>query len=105
LIDLGRWQSTVVATYSEFGRRPRENQSSGTDHGTASNHFVLGGAVKGGLYGDHPALDRLDANGNLAFALDFRAYYATFLERWWGMDSEAVLGRRYATLDFIPKLA
>jgi len=105
LIDIGRWQSSVVATYSEFGRRPRENQSGGTDHGTASSHFVLGGAVKGGLYGDHPALDRLDANGNLAFAVDFRAYYATFLERWWGMDSEAVLGRRFATLDFIPNLA
>ncbi len=105
LIDIGRWESTVVATYSEFGRRPRENQSGGTDHGTASNHFVLGGAVKGGLYGDHPALDRLDANGNLPFAIDFRAYYATFLERWWGMDSQAVLGRRFASLDFVPKLA
>ena len=104
LIDIGRWQSTVIATYSEFGRRPHENQSAGTDHGTASSHFVLGGAVKGGLYGEHPALDRLDANGNIAFAVDFRAYYATFLERWWGIDSQAVLGQRFVPLDFVPKL-
>jgi uncharacterized protein (DUF1501 family) len=104
LVDMGRWQSTVVATYSEFGRRPRENQSGGTDHGTAASHFVLGGAVKGGLYGAHPALDRLDANGNLPFAVDFRAYYATFLERWWGMDARAVLGREFAPLELLPKL-
>ncbi|HSE00916.1 MAG TPA: DUF1501 domain-containing protein, partial [Burkholderiales bacterium] len=48
LVELGRWDSTLVMTYSEFGRRPRENLSSGTDHGTASAHFLLGGRVKGG---------------------------------------------------------
>ena len=86
----------MIATYAEFGRRPHENQSGGTDHGTSSAHFVLGGAVKGGLYGAAPALDRLDGNGNLPFAVDFRSYYATFLERWWGIDSKAVLGGRHA---------
>jgi uncharacterized protein (DUF1501 family) len=105
LIDMGRWQSTVIATYSEFGRRPRENQSGGTDHGTAASHFVLGGAVNGGLYGAHPALDRLDANGNLPFAVDFRAYYATFLERWLALDARAVLGRDFGSLELLPKLA
>ena len=49
LVELGRWNSTFVATYAEFGRRPRENQSAGTDHGTASAHFVMGGRVAGGL--------------------------------------------------------
>jgi uncharacterized protein (DUF1501 family) len=101
LEETGRWDSTVIATYSEFGRRPRENQSAGTDHGTAGVHFVLGGAVKGGLYGAAPALDRLDANGNLPFAVDFRAYYATFLERWWSIDARAVLGARHETLAFL----
>ena len=38
----------------------------------------------------------LDGNGNLPFAVDFRSYYATFLERWWGIDSSAVLGGRFA---------
>ena len=101
LIETGRWNSTLVATYSEFGRRPQENQSGGTDHGTSSTHFVMGGAVRGGMYGPPPSLDRLDGNGNLPFAVDFRAYYATFLERWWGMDSPAVLGGRFKPLDFI----
>jgi uncharacterized protein (DUF1501 family) len=57
--------------------------------------------VRGGLHGAEPALDRLDANGNLAHAVDFRAYYATFLERWWGMDSRAVLGARFAPLELV----
>jgi len=101
LIEAGRWDSTLISTYAEFGRRPRENQSSGTDHGTSSAHLVLGGAVKGGLHGALPALDRLDGNGNLPFAVDFRSYYATFLERWWGIDSAAILGSRFKALDFI----
>jgi uncharacterized protein (DUF1501 family) len=101
LVEAGRWNTTVIATYAEFGRRPRENQSGGTDHGTASAHFVTGGTVKGGLYGAAPALERLDGNGNLPHAVDFRGYYATFLERWWGIDSKAVLGGRFETLPIL----
>jgi uncharacterized protein (DUF1501 family) len=101
LIEIDRWNSTVIATYAEFGRRPRENQSGGTDHGTSSVHFALGGAVKGGLHGAAPALDRLDGNGNLPFAVDFRDYYATFLERWWGVDSSAVLGAKFKPVAII----
>jgi uncharacterized protein (DUF1501 family) len=101
LLEIGRWDSTVIATYAEFGRRPRENQSGGTDHGTASAHLVLGGGVKGGLHGAAPALDRLDGNGNLPFAVDFRSYYATFLERWWQIDSAPVLGGKYTPLPIL----
>ena len=101
LIEIGRWDSTVVATYAEFGRRPRENHTGGTDHGTANVHFVMGGKVRGGLYGPPPELDRLDGSGNLPFAIDFRAYYATFLERHWQVASAPVLGGRYKALDFI----
>jgi uncharacterized protein (DUF1501 family) len=101
LIEIDRWDSTVIATYAEFGRRPHENQSGGTDHGTSSAHLVMGGTVKGGFYGARPDLARLDGNGNLPFAVDFRGYYATFLERWWGIDASRVLGARHARLDFI----
>ena len=101
LAEIGRWDSTLIATYAEFGRRPRENQSGGTDHGTSSAHLVTGGAVKGGFYGAPPALDRLDGDGNLPFAVDFRSYYATFLERWWGIDSRAVMGEKFSLLDFV----
>jgi len=101
LEEAGRWDSTLIATYSEFGRRARENQSNGTDHGTSAVHFVMGGRVKGGLYGAPPALDRLDGNGNLPFAVDFRSYYATILDRWWAIDSRKVLAGRYPALEFL----
>lgn len=54
LIELDRWNDTLILTYAEFGRRPKENQSNGTDHGTANVHFALGGRVRGGLYGAAP---------------------------------------------------
>jgi uncharacterized protein (DUF1501 family) len=101
LEEAGRWDSTLIATYSEFGRRPRENQSNGTDHGTAAVQIAMGGRVKGGLLGAAPALDRLDGNGNLPFAVDFRSYYATILDRWWGIDSRKVVGGKYPGLDFL----
>jgi len=100
LQELGRWDSTLVLTYAEFGRRPQENGSNGTDHGTASAHFALGGRVKGGLYGGQGYLDRLE-NGNPVYAVDFRSVYATVLERWWGVPSSGPLGGRFPTLDLV----
>lgn len=101
LSEIGRWNDTLVMTYAEFGRRPRENQSAGTDHGTASVHFAFGGRVKGSLYGEAPALDRLDGNGNLSFAVDFRDIYATLLERWWGASADVALRGKFSTLSFV----
>jgi uncharacterized protein (DUF1501 family) len=101
LIDAGRWDSTLVLTYAEFGRRVRENQSGGTDHGTAAAQFALGGRVRGGLYGARPELEKLDGNGNLAYAVDFRQLYATVLERWWGIPSQGVLRGRYAPVELV----
>ena len=99
--ELGRWQDTVVVTYCEFGRRPKENQSGGTDHGTANTQFVLGGAVKGGIKGTHPSLTQLSGDGNLIHTLDYRSLYATLLRDWWGfsgVQSEKVLGGKYASV-------
>ncbi len=97
LLRLGRWHSTLLMSYSEFGRRAAENGSMGTDHGTASVQFVSGGAVKGGLYGEAPRFDALE-NGNLRHGIDFRSLYATALQDWWGMDAARALGTRQAPL-------
>lgn len=101
LIELDVWQKTLVLSYAEFGRRPKENQSNGTDHGTANVHFALGGAVRGGLYGEAPDLARVDGSGNLSFGIDFRNIYATVLQRWWQLDSREALGAHFAPLDFV----
>ncbi|MGA7780472.1 MAG: DUF1501 domain-containing protein, partial [Paraburkholderia sp.] len=101
LIELGRWDDTLVMTYAEFGRRPRENQSNGTDHGTVAPHFVMGGRVRGGLYGVPPVLAQLDGSGNLPVGVDFRRLYATVLGPWWGLDSTAVLQQRFEPLPLL----
>lgn len=103
LKTLDVWQDALVLTYSEFGRRPRENANAGTDHGTASLQLALGGRVKGGLYGQALDLAQLDSNGNPVSTLDFRQVYATALEHWWGVNSEAVLGERLAPVGFLAR--
>jgi uncharacterized protein (DUF1501 family) len=87
--------------WSEFGRRPQENASFGTDHGTSSQMFIIGDPVHGGLYGEQPSLTDLDQAGNLKFKLDFREVYATILDRWLGVDSRTVLGAQYQNVGFL----
>jgi uncharacterized protein (DUF1501 family) len=96
----GNDKRVLTMTFSEFGRRVTQNASNGTDHGTAMPLFVLGGGVKGGIYGDHPSLTDLDA-GDLKFQTDFRSVYATVLERWLGRDSGDILGGTFATLPIV----
>ena len=84
LIERGRWDDVLVMTYSEFGRRVEENESQGTDHGTAAPHLVLGGRVIGGLHGTAPALSDLDRRGDLKATVDFRRLHAT-AGRWLGI--------------------
>ncbi len=87
-----RGRAVVVLVYSEFGRRVRANASDGTDHGTASNVFLLGHGVDGGrLVGDQPSLTDLD-DGDLKFSRDFRDVYATVLAEVLGSDPAPVLG-------------
>jgi uncharacterized protein (DUF1501 family) len=102
LDELDRWNDTLVLTYAEFGRRPKENLSNGTDHGTANVHFALGGRVAGGFYGEAPALERLGGDGNTGYALDFRNVYATVLERWWNVPSAPALRSRFTPVGFLP---
>jgi uncharacterized protein (DUF1501 family) len=83
-----------LMTFSEFGRRVKENGSKGTDHGAASCLFVAGPSVRGGVVGKHPSLSDLDAD-DLKFDTDFRQLYATLLDDWLGCDSKAVLGAEW----------
>lgn len=93
----GRGSEVAVMTTSEFGRRVAFN-GSGTDHGTASSHFVIGGGVSGGRYGEPASLTRLDVRGNLLHTVDFRSYYASILDGWLDAPHEGVLGRSWETL-------
>ena len=87
----------VLIAFSEFGRRPEENGSIGTDHGTAGPVFVAGPSVRGGLVGRTPRLGEL-VDGDLAMQVDFRSVYATLLDDWLGIPSVGVLGDSFAKL-------
>jgi uncharacterized protein (DUF1501 family) len=94
LKDDGNADRVRLITFSEFGRRAKENGSRGTDHGAASCLFVAGPSVKGGVVGKHPSLSDLDS-GDLKFHTDFRRAYATLLDEWLGCDSKSVLGAKW----------
>jgi uncharacterized protein (DUF1501 family) len=95
---IGRADDVVMYIHSEFGRRVPEITSLGTDHGTAQVNFVIGNAVKGGLYGTAPSLTNLVLDGNLETTTDFRRVYATVIQEWMGADAAAVLGQKLETL-------
>lgn len=76
-----KFDEVLILTYSEFGRRVKENGSLGTDHGTASIQFAIGGEIKGGMYGKHPSLDNLHKN-NLIYTTHYRSLYNTVLNKW-----------------------
>jgi len=89
--------SVVLMAFSEFGRRPEENGSLGTDHGTAGPLFLAGPAVNAGVFGQTPLLGALE-NGDLKWSTDFRSVYATLLDRWLSLPADAILGERFAAL-------
>lgn len=97
LKEAGLDDRVVVMTFSEFGRRIGENNSEGTDHGTAGPVFLAGTPVKGGLLGNPPNLsDAVD--GDLKVQQDFRSIYATILDQWLNVDPGSVLGSDHAAL-------
>ena len=96
----GNFDRILLMTFSEFGRRVTENANGGTDHGAAAPMFVLGGAVKAGLFGKYPSLSDLD-HGDLKFNTDFRSVYGTILDRWLRAPSQLVLGHKFAALPII----
>ena len=96
----GRWDDTLVMSYAEFGRRPKENGNQGTDHGTVNSHVVLGGRVAGGFYGQAPQLAGV-SDGNLPYAVDFRQLYATICEHWWGKPAAGILGGHFRPLPLL----
>jgi uncharacterized protein (DUF1501 family) len=91
----GHGERVCVMTFSEFGRRAKENGSKGTDHGSGAPMFLVGGRVHAGIVGEHPSLTKLE-DGNLKHAIDFRTVYAAVLNEWLGVDAEKVLGKGFA---------
>lgn len=89
LAKMGHTNDVLIATTSEFGRRPQQS-GTGTDHGAASM-AMLAGPVNNGRFGEHPSLANLDDNDNLAPTLSMSEFYATLAEGWLGVPASTVI--------------
>lgn len=98
LVAQGLWDRVCVMTYSEFGRRAAENGSHGSDHGTAVPQFLLGGRIKGGMYGVYPSLGDLQ-EGDLRHTIDYRSVYNSIIRQWWGLPDTLFPVQVYGPLD------
>jgi uncharacterized protein (DUF1501 family) len=87
----GLGNRVITLVWSEFGRRPEQNDSDGTDHGAAGVGFVIGAPVKGQMIGEFPGLAQLDADDNLRFTTDFRSVYCSILEQWFSQDAAQLI--------------
>jgi uncharacterized protein (DUF1501 family) len=80
----------LTLVWSEFGRRPEQNET-GTDHGAAGTAFVIGTRARGEMIGEFPGLTQLDDDDNLRNTSDFRHLYCSLLEQWFDVDAGAVI--------------
>ncbi len=95
--NLGR---VTLMTFSEFGRRVKENASGGTDHGAAAPLFLAGGGVKAGLLGRMPSLAPRELDdGDIKYNVDFRSVYATVLEKHMGVKPETILQKPFPMVE------
>jgi uncharacterized protein (DUF1501 family) len=101
LKQLGHLDRVTLMTFSEFGRRVKEN-GSGTDHGEAAPMFLAGGRIKAGFHGTFPGLAPENlSRGDVAFTTDFRRVYASLLNGWLGADDAKILGRKFEPMDIL----
>ncbi len=87
------WARTTVLVMTEFGRTVRGNGTKGTDHGTGTVAFVLGGAIKGGrVAADWPGLapPKLFENRDLQPTADLRSVAKGLLAQHLQLDAAAL---------------
>ncbi len=83
----------VGITFSEFGRKARENGSFGTDHGEIAPMFVFGKPVAGGISGTNPDLTEASDSNNWQIQTvqyDYRQTFATLLQNFLGADNTII---------------
>ncbi|MEL7160059.1 MAG: DUF1501 domain-containing protein, partial [Bacteroidota bacterium] len=100
---LGIADRVLGMTFSEFGRRIRSNNSSGTDHGDAAPMFVFGNCATGTILGDNPSIDTaVDQNTGVPMQYDFRDVYGSILVDWFGVSAASVRSLIYPGFVYLP---
>lgn len=72
----------LLSAMTEFGRTAMENASMGTDHAKGNCMFLMGGPIKGGIYGTWPGLDNLTGGGDdLPITTDIRYVFGEVIQK------------------------
>lgn len=96
-----KFKDVAIMTFSEFGRRVKQNASGGTDHGTANNVFLISENLKRPkVLNEAPNLTDLD-DGDLKFSIDFRQIYASLLQDWLKTNDNAILSKSFQSLNLL----
>ena len=77
-------EDVLGITYSEFGRKARQNGNHGTDHGEIAPMFLFGKGVNPGVSGVNPDLSEAVSTNNYQIEtvqFDYRQTFATLLQQ------------------------
>lgn len=88
--NLGLQNNVAIFTESDFGRALVQN-GSGSDHGWGGHHFVVGGSVTGGIYGQEPDYNlgsSVDSGQGRLIPTTSVEQYAGTLLKWWGIPEQ-----------------
>lgn len=102
LKNSGTFKDTIILTFSEFGRRVKQNAANGTDHGAANAVFLMGENLKTpGMFNKYSSLVDLDNNGDIKYEIDFRQIYTSLLDKWLKTDTTKIISGNFEPLDLV----
>ncbi len=83
----------VGLTFSEFGRKAKENGNFGTDHGEIAPMFVFGKPINGGVSGNNVDLSEATSDNNFQLEtvqFDYRQTFGTLLQNFLGSNDTVI---------------
>ena len=89
LKNMGKWDQVCIGFFSEFGRNCFENGTRGTDHGHGNSMVLIGGDVRGGVYGPTPSAADLSRD-DVGYYIDFRSVFKSTIRNHLGLNPDPV---------------
>lgn len=95
---MGKWDEVAICIFTEFGRVNFENASHGTDHAKGGAMVLIGGAVRGGVFGPTPTSFQLSNDDYIDSEIDFRNVFAQAVQ-WLGYNPTPVFPESYSRVN------